>query len=66
MDILATLTPTEYRHLRTQLRAEGLWHGGTGTRADEDRANARAEQILTACHRAQLDAWGWQSRVHGA
>lgn len=47
MDILATITPQEYRTLKARMSTEGTWHGGNGTPAEEDRSNARAEEILT-------------------
>lgn len=65
MDSIATLTPDEYRTVRAQLQAEGLWDVA-GDRSRERHANHRAEQILVALHRAELDAWGWQHRVRNA
>ena len=42
IDILATITPAEYRIIKARLEAEGLWN-----REDrETESNRRAEQIL--------------------
>lgn len=45
MDILATITPEEYRTLKARMSAEGTWNAGEGP-AEEARSNARAEEIL--------------------
>jgi hypothetical protein len=45
MDIIATATPTEYRQLRQQLTAEGLWDVA-GQPGAERRSAERAGQIL--------------------
>jgi len=43
IDILATITPAEYRIIKARLETEGLWN-----REDrETESNRRAEQILT-------------------
>lgn len=43
IDIIATMTPQEYRTVKQILTAEGLWN-----REDrETESNRRAEQILT-------------------
>jgi hypothetical protein len=43
IDILATITPAEYRIIKARLEAESLWN-----REDrETESNRRAEQILT-------------------
>lgn len=42
IDILATITPNEYRIIKERLEAEGLWN-----REDREiESNRRAEQIL--------------------
>jgi len=42
IDILATITPAEYRIIKARLEAEGLWN-----REDrETESNRRAEQII--------------------
>lgn len=46
MDILATITPEEYRTLKARMIAEGTWHNGNSTPAEEARSNRRAEEIL--------------------
>lgn len=46
MDPLATMTPDEYRSIRTQLTTEGLWQVG-GNPAAEHRSANRAEQLIT-------------------
>lgn len=45
IDILATMTPQEYRTVKTQLQAEGLWEVG-GDQSRERRASAAAERII--------------------
>jgi hypothetical protein len=43
MDIIATLSPQEYRFVKAELEREGLWN-----RADrEHESNRRAEQLIT-------------------
>lgn len=46
MDMLATMSPEEYRQVMAQLRSEGLAEV-SGDRNREERSNRRAEQILT-------------------
>jgi hypothetical protein len=45
MDILATMTPEEYRAVRAQLSREDLWNV-SGNLVQEARSNRRAEEVL--------------------
>lgn len=45
MDVLATMTPEEYRAVRAQLSREGLWNV-SGNLVQEARSNRRAEEVL--------------------
>ena len=45
-DILATMTPEEYRAVKAQLSREGLWNVSENP-VQEARSNRRAEEILT-------------------
>lgn len=45
MDIIATITPTEYQIIKAQLETENLWSTG-GNYRKECEANRRTEQIL--------------------
>lgn len=47
IDVLATMTPEEYRAARDRLRAEGLWEVG-GDPARERRSSAAAERVVRA------------------
>lgn len=45
MDILATMTPEEYRAVKAALSREGLWKV-SGNLLQEARSNRRAEEVL--------------------
>ena len=46
MDVLATMTPEEYRAVKAQLSREGLWNVSDNP-VQEALSNRRAEEILT-------------------
>lgn len=45
IDIIATMTPEEYRTVKAQLQSEDLWKTD-GDAIKEARANRRAEQVI--------------------
>jgi hypothetical protein len=53
MNPLATMTAAEYEHVMATLKREGLGHSDSRSRSTEQRANARAVEILTAYRGAQ-------------
>lgn len=46
VDVLATMSPDEYRNVKAQLVSEGLWQVG-GNPVQEARSNKRAVEYLT-------------------
>lgn len=54
MDPLATMTAAEYEHVTAALRAEGLGYSDSRSRSTEQRANARAVEILAAYRGVQV------------
>lgn len=45
IDLLATMTPQEYRTVKAKLEAQGLWSVG-GNASKERRSAAEAERII--------------------
>lgn len=51
MNILATMTPTEYQHVMVELEARGLKHRRGESATTEARANSHAVEILQTYRR---------------